>query len=51
LSGIGTDYYSNPRHPEGSGGGGRSTAGPAYFDDLVSDVAVIPAKKSRDLRY
>jgi hypothetical protein len=31
-------------------GGGRATAGPAYLD-LVSDVAVIPAKKSRDLYY
>jgi hypothetical protein len=29
----------------------RLTAGPAYFDDLVLDIAVIPAQKSRDLLH
>ena len=29
--------------------GPRLTAGPAYFDDFVLDVVVIPAQKTRDL--
>jgi hypothetical protein len=32
-------------------GGRRPTAGPAYFDDFVSDFTVVPTQKSRDLLY
>src|SRR5260370_41842676 len=32
-------------------GRGRHTAGPADLDDLVLDLAMIPAQKTRDLLY